>query len=328
MRPAPPPAKVRGVCWEAVGPIEAQHLRPVLELGADWISQTPFGWSRAIDDPSVVLATGGRILWGESDSGLVQTSDWARALGLQTLLKPHLWVRHGAWVGDIEMQSEADWQKWFQEYEAFILHYASLAEEHGMASLAVGTELTKATRRTSDWRRLIGRVRLVYRGTLTYCANWHDEAERIEFWDALDYIGVQAYYPLSDSTRPDPGEIRAAWAPIANRLAALAARTGKPIVFTEVGYKSVAGSLREPWDWDTRGEPDPDLQRDAFAALYETFWQKPWFGGTYVWKWHPVPRRSAERAARDFTPQGKPALEVIRGVYGGRSQPSRRNAGE
>lgn len=330
MRPAPREAagKVRGICWEGAGRIEAQHLRPLRDLGADWISQTPFGWSRSLDDPHVTLATGGRILWGESDSGLVQTATWARELGLRTLLKPHLWVHHGAWPGDIAMQSEADWQTWFRDYEAFILHYAELAARHGMEGLAVGTELSKTTHRTADWRQLIARVREVYDGSLTYCANWHDEVERLEFWDALDVIGVQAYYPLADSTRPAPAEIRAAWAPIAVRLEGLAARTGKRIVFTEVGYRSVAGALRQPWSWDTRGEPDALLQRDAFAALYTTFWERPWFGGTYVWKWHPVPeRRRPERALRDFTPQDKPALDIIRSVYRGGTAALRRRGG-
>src|SRR5262245_25237851 len=187
---------MRGVCWEGSREIEPRHLDPVVELGADWISQTPFGWSRSITDPDVVLATG-RVLWGEADSGLVRTTRWARERGLHTLLKPHLWVHHGQWVGEICMQSDADWEGWFVAYERFIVHYAELAEAHGMEALAVGTELGGTTRHSREWRRIIAHVRTVYHGPLTYCANWNDEAERLEFWDALDFIGIQAYYPLA-----------------------------------------------------------------------------------------------------------------------------------
>jgi hypothetical protein len=309
--------RMRGICLEARGPISLEHLEPLRRLGADWISQTPFGWSRGLHSPAIQLASQ-RVGWGESDSGLVQTASMARSLGMRTLLKPHLWVRHGAWCGDLEMLTEADWQAWFASYEAWILHYARLAEAHGMEAFAVGTELGKTTARTDDWRRIIAGVRAVYHGPITYCANWRDEAERIEFWDGLDFIGIQAYYPVAaTAASPRRSEMAASWTPVVAELACLARRSGKPIVFTEVGYRSVTDGLREPWRWETDGEQDLDLQCEAFAALFEAFWGQSWFGGTFIWKWHPGLETAVGRAGRDFTPQGKPALDVIRTAYTG-----------
>jgi hypothetical protein len=310
---AAPPAKMRGVCWEAAGPIGSSDMTALHDLGVDWISQTPFGWAPALDSPEIRYS-GDRGMWGETDAGLAKTAVAARALGIKTLLKPHVWVRHGAWQGDIAMTTDADWERWFASYEAFILHYAALAEANGFEALAVGTELAKASRRTSDWKRVIAEVRKVYHGKLTYCANWNDEVEATGFWDDLDFIGVQAYYPLATIDDPSKADIEAAWAPIVKKLEALGRRTGKPVVFTEVGFKSHAGSLKQPWVWDTDGTVDFPLQRDAFAALFETFWGKPWFGGTFVWKWHPSARELA-RAAGAFTAQGKPALAVIKAYY-------------
>ncbi|HET7293467.1 MAG TPA: hypothetical protein VFM88_13660 [Vicinamibacteria bacterium] len=308
------PAPMRGVSWEGGRATSAAALDPLRELGADWISQTPFGWCRSVDDPEIRFA-GERGLWGETDAGLVATARWARERGLRTLLKPHLWVRR-AWVGELEMQSEEDWRRFFASYEAFILHYARLAEAHGMEALAVGTELPRASRRTADWVRLVARVRAAYRGRLTYCANWH-EAEDVGFWSVLDFVGVQAYYPLRvGAARVET--IRRAWDPIVNRLEALHDRTGKPIVFTEVGYKSLRGSLAEPWRWGTDGEADYALQRDAYAAMFASVWERPWFGGAFIWKWHPdlgAPTTPPLGRERDFTPQGKPALDVIRSYY-------------
>jgi hypothetical protein len=312
--------KMRGVCWEAGRAVEPRHLAPLRALGVDWISQTPFGWSPSPRDPRVVLAPE-HVHWGETDSGLVYTARWARELGIRTLLKPHLWVR-GGWVGDVRMQTEAEWRAWFADYEQFILHYARLAEAHGFDALAVGTELGGTTDRTADWLRLVERVRQTYRGPITYCANWHDEAERIEFWSALDFIGVQAYYPLGAGMQPPADSMRAAWRPVVERLGRLARRTGKPIVFTEVGYKSAAGAVRAPWSWDAAGDRDLEQQRDAYRVLFETWWDVPWFGGTFLWKWHPQLLDGYGRRERDFTPQGKPALEVVRAWYGftGRSR--------
>jgi hypothetical protein len=306
-------AKMRGICWEATRRIEASALTPLHDLGATWISQTPFGWAPSLDSTEIRFNSDGG-LWGETDEGLVATAAFARELRIKTLLKPHLWVRHGAWTGDIAMADDDAWTKWFASYESFILHYARLAEANGFEALAIGTELGKTTNRTTDWRRIVARVREVYHGRLTYCANWNDEPERVAFWDDLDFIGVQAYYPLANVDRPSQRQIEAAWIPVAAKLASLAKRTGKPVVFTEVGFKSHGGSLIEPWQWDTRGDVDVDLQRDAFAALFATLWTKPWFGGMFVWKWHPTPR-AAGRDDRDFTPQGKPALAVIRAYY-------------
>ncbi len=316
----PSPAKMRGICWEGTARIEGSSLEPLRDLGVDWISQTPFGWCRSPRTPEIRIETT-RVLWGETDEGLAETARLARSLGIKTLLKPHLWVR-GAWVGEIRMESEADWESFFRSYEAFILHYARLARRERLEALAVGTELKHAARRTEDWRRLIRRVRAVYAGPLTYCANWAEE-EEIGFWDALDFVGVQAYYPLGDASRPDLPAIRAAWAPIVARLAALARRTGKRVVFTEVGYKSVSGSLSTPWKWGIDGTVDLELQRDAYRAMFESLWNQPWFGGTFLWKWHPdlapgaahPPWWHPGRMQRDFTPQGKPALDVVREFY-------------
>jgi hypothetical protein len=283
-------------------------------LGVDWISQTPFGWVPQLDAPELRFAAPHADYWGESDAGLAETARLARALGIQTLLKPHLWSRQG-WVGSIRMKTDEDWARWFAAYEAFALHYAALAEREGLPAFAVGTELPGTSGREAEWRRLIARVRRVYRGRLTYCANW-DEAEGVRFWDALDFVGVQAYYPLAGEGRPQPAAIRAAWEPIAARLEALSRRTGRAIVFTEVGYRSVAGGLREPWQTTTSGEADPALQADAYRALFECLWERPWFGGTFVWKWHPgLDAEQLVRRERDFTPQGKPALEVLRRFY-------------
>jgi homoserine trans-succinylase len=34
---------------------------------------------------------------------------------------------------------------------------------------------------------------------LTYAANW-DDFDKVPFWNELDYIGIDAYFPLSDAT--------------------------------------------------------------------------------------------------------------------------------
>ena len=312
-------SKMRGVCWEAVGKIGAKEIVPLRGAGVDWISQTPFGWCRSVRATEVVLATGSRVYWGESDEGLAETARMARAEGIKTLLKPHVWVGHRDWVGNLRMDRESDWKAWFDSYGKFILHYAALAERERMDALAVGTELCGTTGRAADWKTLIAKIRAVFHGPLTYCANW-EEVDRVPFWEDLDFVGVQAYYPLSSSPHPSPEELSAAWDRIASGLERLSRRTNRPIVFTEVGYRSVAGGVREPWNFESDGATDLRLQSEAYRALFDRLWGRPWFAGTFIWKWNPYlgsGRRGERNSERDFTPQGKPALDVIRLYYGG-----------
>ncbi|MFQ5718189.1 MAG: hypothetical protein ACE5IK_01435 [Acidobacteriota bacterium] len=318
---------IRGFCLDAPGrSFTARVLDPVADTGAGWISLTPFAWQRGVHEPHVGFSpSADRVIWGESDEGLTAIVAAARARGLSVLLSPHIWLHRsiaGGWRGDIEMTSETDWQSWFADYRAFILHHARLAERLHIKILSVGLELRQvAVTREADWRRLIDEVRRVYHGKLTYSANWYEEPEKVAFWDALDYIGIQGYFPLGSDPSPSLDELRAGWRPHRDRLERLAQRTGKPILFTEIGYKSSRGATVEPWTWQPQGAPDGDLQARAYQAVLDTFWDEPWFAGLFLWQWQPGRSLRPSPDRGDFTPQGKPALAVVRNYFG-RSAPA------
>ena len=88
----------------------------------------------------------------------------------------------------------------------------------------------------------------------------------------------------------------------------------KPVVFTECGYCSADLAAVNPWTYGMNGEPNPSLQSDCYRAVLETFWNKPWFSGIYWWAWD-----TSEKAGGidniHFTPQNKPALELVRSWY-------------
>lgn len=319
--PAAGDEKHRGVSWEAQPRVVgAAEIEALVRHHVGWIVQTPFGWQTSASDPEVRLKTDGGVFWGETDEGLETTTRLARRHGVKTLLKPHVWIRGGQWRGDLRMQSEEDWRAWFASYETFILHYARFAERVGIEALAIGTELHQAARdRPDDWRRLIRRVREVYRGQLTYSANWHREFQDVTFWDELDYIGIQAYFPLTEKERPSTAELIEGWKRHLPAIEAVQRKYRRPVLFTEVGYKSSTDAAIEPWVWPERdGDlvPDPTTQANAYEAFFDTFWERPWFAGAYFWKWHPWPRWTSRAEHAGFTPQGKPALEVMTRWYG------------
>jgi hypothetical protein len=290
-------------------------FRPLVQSNVEWISQTPFGWMKRPDSTEIQIATQGDIYWGETDEGLAQTAQLARSFGIRTLLKPHLWVagwHDTVWTGEIEMKSDDLWKAWFESYRRFILHYAALAEKQGMEALAVGTELQGATLgHEAEWREIIRQVRAVYHGKLTYAANWDHEFEAIQFWDALDLAGVQAYFPLSEKSDPTLEELMAGWEQPLKTLERVAGRTRRSVVFTEVGYKSSDRASVEPWVWRSQDRVNPEVQARCYEAMFRSAWGKPWFKGAYIWKWFPNYDTSRSAEDNNFTPQGKPAGKVL-----------------
>ena len=318
-------SRLRGVSWVGSDSVTPATLEPLRRAHVTWIAQTPFGWQAGAADPAVRTHTGRRGgLWGESDAGLTYTARLARQRGIHTLLKPHLWVRgHNAWPGDVNMSSPADWDAWFASYATFILHYAQLAEKAHFEGLCIGTELQHATEpaHSNAWRGLIRQIRRVYHGPLTYAANWSGEYQQIQFWDALDYVGVQAYFPLSTAASPPLDTLLRGWQPHLRALTVWQKKIKKPVVFTEIGYKTTPDAAARPWEWPERlatfGTPDEATQARCYEAMFRACWGLPWLKGMFIWKWYPgLEADGPARRHADFTPQHKPAEAILTRWYG------------
>ncbi len=311
----------RGACFaHAMGPgvgygtpASAASLAELRALGVTWVSITPFGFLAAPD------ATEIHRLRGESDDRLRAVTAQAHALRMRVLLKPHLWLRSPHWAGEVRQRDEAGWRAFFAAYEEFLLHYAVVGREAGVDALLVGNELAGTSRREADWRRLIAATRREYRGPLGYGAN-HSEVEQVAFWDALDFIGVSAYFPLVAAPSPSRQELVAAWQPLVGSLGALSRRWGRRVVFTEIGYPAADWGAWRPWELPNGAAPNPGLQADAYAAFLEAVWPQPWFGGAYWWKWFSDAGEGPRWGDREdpFDLRGRPAAEVVRRAWAGR----------
>ena len=306
--------KWKGVCW--VGSRQALKGGELFALkltGANALSQTPFGWQGAKNEPEIGWdLSNEKRWWGETPLGIKATMDSSMVHDVKNMLKPHLWVR-GGWVGEIEMESEEDWQIWFGNYQRFILDYARLAEELKMPMLCVGTELEKTSTREKEWRKVIAEVRKVYSGKITYAANF-TEFEKVKFWDALDYIGIQAYFPLAAGQSPSLEELKSSWQDHLPEIEKMVRKYKKPVLFTEIGYCNTADAAIQPWVWpnERKGiEVSEDVQAMCYEAFFETAWKKEWLAGVFFWKWYP---ENHDRQP-DFTPQGKAAERVMTAYF-------------
>ena len=309
---APEPPPVRAVTLDARERPSDAALDELAALGATHVAVIPFGWMAAMDAPAVELRTDPR--WHvESDAGIRELAGRLESRGVGLILKPQLWIRGGGWSAEVAFDTDADWAAWEADYRALALHYAPLSAEVDADLFVVGTELAAAMHgREAFWRGLIAEVRGVYGGRLTVAANWYGDADTLPFWDALDLVGVQAYYPVSEEEEPTAADLARGWDGIGERLRALHEATGKPILLTELGYRSIGHAAAEPWRWPVRGEtdtPEPALQADLYRAALGALWTMPFVEGVVLWKAHADPE--PERYRLDFTWQGKPAEAVV-----------------
>ena len=255
------------------------------------------------------------------DSAFAREVRTIHSLGMKAIIKPHIWAGDfwsGEWSGDIRMRSDADWAAWFRSYQDFILHFAELARVSGADAFCIGCELGETTKARPDrWRAVIAEVRKVYHGPITYAANWHEEYEKVSFWDALDWIGVNAYFELSDAKTPTSDEIERAWRPIKSRMREVSRRYGRPLVLTEVGFRSVDQPAKNTSAWpelDFGRHVNPEAQRACYEGTFRALWGEPWLAGIYWWKYYSAPGGEGPEEA-DFTPAGKPAEGVLARYY-------------
>lgn len=310
------PIKVNGVSFVASHEAVSQaHIAPILDIHASYASVMPYGFIPEPETPEIFFNTE-RQMFGETKAGAKQYIELLHSNGIRVMLKPQLWIWRGLFTGNLEMQSESDWVLLEQNYADFILTYADLAAETEVDLFCVGTELKAFVKaRPKFWTELIGQIRERFSGDLTYASNW-DEYGDVPFWNELDFIGVDAYFPLSDQRTPSVDTLRKAWIPWKTKIQDLVTRTKRPVLFTEYGYRSVDHTARRPWEADRiPGKINLEAQANANRAILETFWNEPWFAGGFVWKWfinHPVSGGSSDNR---FTPQNKPAEQVLRTYY-------------
>jgi serralysin len=212
-----------------------------------------------------------------SDAALTAGTNYAKSLGLQVSYKLFVESNDG-WRAYIQPSNKA---QWFQQYSGIAVGLGKVAQASGAEMIVLGTEMVGIAAADQDpantqyWYNLIAAVRSVYAGQLTYGGNWggaYDEKNNIKFWDALDFIGVSAYFEPGRAGAYDAASIKNFWSGIdKNDLGPLSAKWGKEIIFTEVGYRSTDGSLDRPWEYGDGGNYNSYNQEVAYEGLLGYF---------------------------------------------------------
>tara|TARA_R110000868_G_scaffold115383_5_gene308081 strand:- start:5582 stop:6586 length:1005 start_codon:yes stop_codon:yes gene_type:complete len=308
--------KINGVSFVASrDAINESHINPVVNVNANFAAVMPFGFIRDLANPEIIFNTE-RQWFGERRVGVKQYIEALKEKNIKIMLKPQIWIGHGQFTGYVEMKNETEWATFEASYSNFILEYAELAQETKAELFCIGTELQKfIENRPQYWNTLIKKIKTIYKGKLTYAANWN-EFNKTPFWNQLDYIGVDAYFPVSDSKTPTFEECMEGWKQHKTHIKNLSIENKKPILFTEFGYRSVDYSGKKPWVSDRSiNQVNLEAQNNTTKALFETFWKEEWFAGGFIWKWFHNHDKVGGENNFMFTPQNKPAEAIIKYYY-------------
>jgi len=247
----------------------------------------------------------------------------AKALGLKVMLKPHIdLLRNNKpsgeyWRGDIggcpdwgsqknQPFSAEQWDAWFVSYGGFLLPYAEMAQQEGVDMLSINCELYCANRQATRWRELTSRVRTVYAGALTV-AQMSGHAKEISWWDAVDVIGIDAYYNLNWGTL---AELVESWKPYIELAQELHKNFSRPVVYTEVGFCS--GNCKRDHRPSEKAYADQALDYESTFLAFRG--HEDWFLGGFWWNWNTDPG-SFNSDDDCLTPQQKPSEDVLRKYY-------------
>ena len=326
-------AELEGIRGVTVGPIEnaqrpgrgygtaysAALLDHLVAMGTNWISITPFGRIWSLQDTRIEMDF--EAPYEENRVAVRTMIQQAKARGLKVLLIPHLWVETEGWRGEIDPGTPERWRAYQQSYRDFVLAWARDAAAAGADALSIGVECKSWSGRFGAfWTEFIADVREVFDGMLTYSANW-DEADDVLFWDLLDFVGINAFYPLADHAAATDAEYLAAAAALVPGLRDLARTLQMPLVFVEVGYTTRTDAAVEPWLWPDGMEDvviDEREQARAMASLVSPFLQEPFFAGFFNWRYYADLDDVSQEGIWGFSPHAKLAEGTLESIFGRR----------
>lgn len=344
--------KIKGLVFTgpAKGPLQEHMFSSMIQVNSNFVAVVP---EATVYRQTLSVVYDFENQWfGERKQATLEGIQLARNNGLKVMLKPHLtigwdmskWVRpelditdslsrityqksasefirqqenkigsKSNWRGELMTTDPDSWSVFEEGYEKFILDYARIADSLNVEIFCIGTEMKRtALEKPEFWGRLIKRVREVYKGPLTYAANW-DSYDKIEFWDELDYIGVDAYFPLGEARNPTIEDLKQAWNNYIDELSELASRFKKPIILTEWGYENEDYVGVEPWVLGRFQNSDNTLNNQAqvlaYRSMFEKIWTKPWMKGVFVWRWAYYEGTSKNPT---FSPRNKEAASVLK----------------
>lgn len=294
------------------------RLKQLSKTGTEYVAIIPVWYQKTKKSTKIYQAS-----WSATDKSVIHGINRIHSLGMKVMLKPYVDSLDDVWRAEFKPRN---FDKWWESYRDFMLHYAQMAADNDVEQLSLGVEYNFAEKYTEQWQQLIADIREIYDGELTYSANFIPTDNgaggyrQIDFWDDLDYVGIDAYFPLTDNNyEPTRKQLRKGWNQWIKQIEKWRAKKNitKPIIFTEIGYSSYDGVNTEPWGyWYDDKKEDQKEQADCYRAFFKKVYPKDWMAGAYWWYWdNPSTNSSEDPYYLNFTTRGKKAVKVLKKYY-------------
>ncbi len=306
--------KINGISFVASNrEITSTALLPLIKINANWVTLMPFAFQKNTFSSEIIYNNSDQW-WGERIIGVQKSAEIFHKKNIKVMIKPQIWIPNG-FTGHTKMNSEQDWNIYEKNYEKFILDYAKIAEITNSEMFCIGTELNMfIITRPNFWIQLIKKIRMIYSGKITYAENW-DTFENVPFLTSLDYIGIDAYFPLTNEKTPKIKQLIKAWEPIKSRIQKLSKKFNKKIIFTEFGYQSKDFTAKEPWEHSKNSNVNLVAQQNSLIVILKSFWKEKWFEGGFLWKWYDNHDQVGGFLDTDYTIQNKPSELILAEFY-------------
>lgn len=253
--------------------------------------------------------------------------------GKKVSLMPQLYTRSQGYVANL---NPTDRNKWFESYTLALKDFAILAEQEKVEMFSIANEMTNVVtdpENNQKWNELIDLIRSYYKGKLTLKLNcWYKEEQfesvlNASWLEKLDYLGIAAYFDLTNKMDPTEEELQQAWynnrhgINIVNHLEILSKKYNKPIIFSEIGYRNIDGSNIEPWNSDAippkslsvgTGKIDHNEAIMCTKVMFDVFKAKQFWEGCFFFAWPTAPTTTNDIS---YSIKDKPVCTILLEEY-------------
>lgn len=264
-----------------------------------------------------------------SDGEVERIIDRFHERGISVMLKPMVECHDSSWRGNITFPDNNQqiqgrrtdyWDPWFRSLRESVEHYARMASRCQCEHFCIACELLNAEQPEHNhrWVPIVESVRELYRGTLTYDSmpQTLELPEIPEWYRMLDAICVSYYVSAADRPNTTADQMVERLQRSVVHLRGVSQKVGLPIIFGEAGCRSVEGGAIVPSEYRNPGAYAPYEQANYAEAMCRLFWEEPWWGGFYWWKWDEQQDRPHFRidpkGNTGWTVHGKPIEQVLR----------------
>lgn len=232
------------------------------------------------------------------------------------------------------------WQRWFTNYQRFILNYVDFAAQHGINTIIIGGETVSPAFPNGKlpngslantpydfeekWQVLISEIRSRYSGQIGFALPYSTNLDQSPaFITQFDFVFVEVYGALTASNTPSISDLRSRFTNVLDAdIYKLYATYQKPIILG-IDYTSIDGTASDCLNFNTscaallQNSPheslpvDSNEQADVYTAILHEVAARPWVLGVVSQGLNPAV--AIQDASSSI--HGKPAMQVLSAFF-------------